>query len=200
MVAEQIAARGVRDARVLAAMERVPRHRFVPEELRAEAYEDHPLPIGDEQTISQPYIVAFMVAALGLPPGARVLEIGAGSGYQAAVLAAAGFHVFTIEIVSSLANEAEKNLSELGLENVHVRHGDGALGWPEDAPYDGIIVAAAPRVVPHALFDQLAMGGRLIVPVGGEVQELWRYVRTHGGFQGEQLLDVRFVPMTGAAK
>lgn len=197
MVASQIAARGIRNQRVLAAMERVPRHRFVPDEFVRESYDDHPVPIGADQTISQPYIVGFMVDALELPAGARVLEIGTGSGYQAAVLAEAGFRVWTIEIVPSLALAAEETLRELGYDQVQVRHGDGTLGWPEDAPFDGIIVAAAPREVPPAFFDQLAMNGSLVVPIGGQMQDLWRYRRTPGGFVGEELLAVRFVPMTG---
>lgn len=198
MVAEQIVARGVRDPRVVAAMGRVPRHLFVPERLRDEAYADHPVPIGQGQTISQPYIVAFMVEALGLAPGARVLEVGTGSGYQAAVLAESGYEVFTVEIRPKLALEAEGALRRLGFTAVHVRHGDGSLGWPEEAPFDGIVGAAAPRTLPPALIEQLAHDGRIIMPVGGEVQDLWRYQRTPGGLRGEELLPVRFVPMTGS--
>jgi protein-L-isoaspartate(D-aspartate) O-methyltransferase len=151
--------------------------------------------------VSQPYIVAFMTEALGLGPGARVLEIGTGSGYQAAVLAEAGFLVWTVEIRPTLAEEAATTLRELGYDEacVHLRCSDGALGWPEAAPFDGILAAAAPCVVPPALLDQLAPGGVLVIPVGEEEQVLWRYRRTPGGFKGEELFAVRFVPMVGGA-
>jgi protein-L-isoaspartate(D-aspartate) O-methyltransferase len=197
MVRDQIASRGVREARVLAAMERVPRHRFVPGRSAQEAYGDYPVAIGDGQTVSQPYIVAYMIEALGLPPGARVLEIGTGCGYQAAVLAETGFQVWTIEIRPRLAEEAAELLERLGYggTRVQVRCGDGNDGWPEAAPFDGIIGAAAARVVPPALLDQLAPTGVLVLPVGVEEQVLWRYRRTPGGFQGEELFAVRFVPM-----
>ena len=202
MVREQIVGRGVRDPRVLAAMACVPRHRFVPDKLVEDAYGDFPVSIAQGQTVSQPYIVAYMTEALGLAPGARVLEIGTGSGYQAAVLAETGFSVWTVEIRPSLADEAEMTLRELGYDEarVHLRCGDGALGWPEAAPFDGILAAAAPRVVPPALLDQLAPGGVLVIPVGEQQQALWRYRRTPGGFKGEELLAVRFVPMVGGSE
>lgn len=201
MVREQIVGRGVRDPRVLAAMACVPRHLFVPDKLGEEAYGDFPVSIAQGQTVSQPYIVAYMTEALGLAPGARVLEIGTGSGYQAAVLAETGFLVWTVEIRPTLADEAEATLRELGYEEAraHLRCGDGALGWPEAAPFDGILAAAAPRVVPPALLDQLGPGGVLVIPVGEDQQALWRYRRTPGGFKGEELLAVRFVPMVGDA-
>lgn len=197
MVAGQIARRGVRDARILGAMERVPRHRFVPGRHVDDAYADAPLPIGFGQTVSQPYIVGCMIEALGLPDGGRVLEIGAGTGYQAAVLAEAGFEVFTIEIIESLATEAEENLKELGYGNVRVRCSDGALGWDEEAPFDGIIAAAAPARVPSRLLDQLGPNGVLVIPIGIDEQELWRYQRTSHGFEKRRLMSVRFVPMVG---
>lgn len=200
MVVEQIQRRGVSDPRVLEAMRRVPRHRFVPQEAIADAYSDHPLPIGHGQTISQPYMVAVMIEALQLPDHGRVLEIGTGCGYEAAVLAEAGFAVFTTEIVPELARAADELLRRLGYAHVQVRCGDGALGWPEAAPFDGIVAAAAPQNVPAALFEQLAPEGRLVIPLGGEVQNLWRYRRTAGGFAGEELFGVRFVPMTGDAR
>jgi protein-L-isoaspartate(D-aspartate) O-methyltransferase len=196
MVDEQIASRGVCDARVLAAMRSVPRHRFVPERMIDEAYADYPLPIGQGQTISQPYIVAFMTEALELTPGARVLEVGTGCGYQAAVLAAAGFRVFTTEIRPVLAEGATSLLRELGHLDIAVRCSDGTLGWPEEAPFEGIVVsAAAADCVPPALFEQLSPAGTLVIPVGREMQILWRYRRTASGWRGEQLLDVRFVPL-----
>ena len=190
--------RGVTDSLTLAALREVPRHAFVPAAHRALAYSDEALPIGHEQTISQPYIVAFMTAALAPRPGLRVLEIGTGSGYQAAVLAQAGCHVWTIEIVGALAREARGRLDTLGYRAVRVRHGDGYLGWPEAAPFEAILLTAAPDSVPPALLAQLAPGGRLVAPVGaeGEVQELVRIVKdAHGVLHREALLPVRFVPM-----
>ena len=172
MVAEQIEARGIRTAGVLEAMRRVPRHRFVPPELEGEAYEDHPLRIGNGQTISQPYIVAYMTDALELEPSHKVLEIGTGSGYQAAVLAERVREVYTIEIVAELADRATRVLRDLGYANVHVRHGDGYAGWLEHAPFDAIMVTAAPDHVPEPLVQQLAPGGRMIIPVGKGNQEL----------------------------
>lgn len=197
MVREQVAARGIRDARVLAAMERVPRHRFIPHWLAGEAYGDHPVAIGQGQTISQPYIVAYMVEALGLAPGARVLEIGTGTGYQAAVLAEAGFRVWSVEVRQELADEADSILRRLGYDasRIKLRCGDGTHGWPEAAPFDGAIGAAAAREVPSDLLNQLAPNGVLVMPIGDEQQVLWRYRRTPGEFKGEQLLAVRFVPM-----
>lgn len=200
MVDMQIRARGVRDARVLEAMRAVPRHRFVPPALQDQAYADTPLPIGLEQTISQPYIVAYMTEALRLPPGAAVLEIGTGSGYQAAVLAEVAREVYSIEIVPELAERSAQVLAELGYDNVHLRTGDGYQGWPEAAPFDGIIVTAAPDHVPPALVDQLAVGARLVIPVGRFSQDMRIVTRTADGSVSETTIPVRFVPMTGEAE
>ena len=172
MVARQIRARGVRDPRVLEAMQTVLRHRFVPDQLQDEAYADTALPIGSDQTISQPYIVAYMTAALQIPAGAKVLEIGTGSGYQAAVLAEIAQAVYTVEIVPTLAERSGRILGQLGYDNVHTRVGDGYRGWPEVAPFDAIIVTAAPDHVPAALVEQLAIGARLVIPVGRFAQEI----------------------------
>lgn len=200
MVQQQIEGRGVRDRNVLHAMLRVQRHLFVPLQMQPYAYLDTPLPIGHEQTISQPYIVGFMSEALKLKPGDRVLEIGTGSGYQAAVLSVLAREVYSIEIVESLANEARERLRQLGYSNVKIRTGDGYRGWPEAAPFDAIIVTAAPDHVPKPLLDQLAVGGRLVVPVGKQFQTLMRIRRTVTGFKTDRLLPVRFVPMTGEAE
>ena len=200
MVRSQIAARGVRDPRVLEALVQVPRDRFVPPEYRRNAYDDSPLPIGYEQTISQPYIVAYMTEALGLRGDERVLEIGTGSGYQAAVLAEIVPEVWSIEIVEPLGERARATLAELGYDNVHVRIGDGYQGWPEEAPFDAIILTAAPDHVPQPLVDQLAVGGRMILPVGRRHQELALLERTPEGVERRELLPVRFVPMTGEAQ
>jgi protein-L-isoaspartate(D-aspartate) O-methyltransferase len=198
MVAEQLRARDVRDPRVLAAMERVPRHLLVPDDVRAEAYEDHPLPIGHGQTISQPYIVGFMTQALDVRPDHRVLEIGTGSGYQAAVLGELAREVYTIEIVEPLAASARVALERLEYRNVYVRAGNGYLGWPEKAPFDRIIVTAAPEEIPPALVEQLAVGGIMAIPVGGGMlQELRILRRTERGMDLLDTLPVRFVPMTG---
>lgn len=200
MVAEQIATarRGVRDPRVLEAMRRVPRHAFVPAALQAEAYADRPLPIGFEQTISQPYVVAFMTEQLALQPGERVLEIGTGSGYQAAVLAVLAHEVRSIEIVPELAERASRDLARLGYTNVFVRAGDGYQGWPEAAPFDAIIVTCAPDHVPRPLVDQLREGGRMIIPVGDQGSQSLHVLRKAGGRVEERaVLPVRFVPMTG---
>ena len=203
MVEEQILRRGVKEARVLRAMRRVPRHLFVPESARARAYEDGPLPIGEGQTISQPYIVAFMTEALEVGPDDRVLDVGTGSGYQAAVLAEIVKEVFSIEILDRLAADATRRLADLGYRNVTVRAGDGWFGWPDKAPFDAILVAAAPEEVPPALIDQLKPGGRLVIPIGGtglaDAQNLLRITRTADGSRREMLLPVRFVPMTGEA-
>jgi protein-L-isoaspartate(D-aspartate) O-methyltransferase len=200
MVHEQILGRGIKDENVLQAMRTVPRHRFISGRLAAEAYTDHPVEIGEGQTVSQPYIVAYMIEALGLAPGARVLEIGTGTGYEAAVLAEAGFRVWSVEVRRALAAEAERILGGLGYGSprVHLRCGDGTLGWPEAAPFDGILGAAAAHHVPPDLLDQLAPDGVLIIPVGDRHQVLWRYRRTASGFHGEELLAVRFVPMVRA--
>jgi protein-L-isoaspartate(D-aspartate) O-methyltransferase len=200
MVEHQLRARGVGDERVLAALRKVPRHRFVPEEMRAFAYEDGPLPIGLRQTISQPYVVAFMSAALELQGDERVLEVGSGSGYQAAILSELAREVFTIEILPALAERARATLEGLGYPNVHVRCGDGYLGWPEEAPFDAIMVTAAPDHVPEPLLEQLAVGGRMILPVGTDAQELVLIRRTAQGYEREAVLPVRFVPMTGLAE
>ena len=200
MVDTQIVAGGVTDQAVVAAMRRVPRHRFMPESHAEDAYGDFPLPIGHDQTISQPFIVAYMTEALKLSPGEKVLEIGTGSGYQAAILAELGAQVFSIEIVKPLAQYAKDNLSKLGYHQVHVRAGDGYEGWPEESPFDAIIITAAPDHVPAPLLDQLAMGGRLMLPVGGYSQNLVMIRRTKEGYQRTELLPVRFVPMTGEAE
>jgi protein-L-isoaspartate(D-aspartate) O-methyltransferase len=200
MVEEQIAARGVRDTRVLAAVRKIPRHLFVPPQMQSYAYADEPLPIGYGQTISQPYIVAFMSEALELKPQDRVLEIGTGSGYQAAVLAELAREVYSIEIVEPLGKEAAERLKRLGYTNVKVRIGDGYRGWPEAAPFDAIMVTAAPNHVPPALVEQLREGGRLVLPVGRFFQDLIRIRRTPEGTRQESLLPVRFVPMVGEAE
>ncbi|MCC6766210.1 MAG: protein-L-isoaspartate(D-aspartate) O-methyltransferase [Deltaproteobacteria bacterium] len=198
MVEEQIAARGVADPAVLAAMRRVPRHEFVPARWRAEAYGDHPLPIGEGQTISQPYIVALMTELAAVRPGARVLEIGTGSGYQAAVLTTLGADVYTIEIVAPLAKSAATTLARLGYRSIHARHGDGYRGWPEAAPFAAIVVTAAPPSVPPALLAQLAPGGRLVIPVGAADQELQVHEKAADGrVKVRSVTPVRFVPMTG---
>ncbi|MFY9821304.1 MAG: protein-L-isoaspartate(D-aspartate) O-methyltransferase [Thermoanaerobaculia bacterium] len=200
MVDRQIAGRGVRDPRVLEAMRTVPREAFVPENLAEYAYDDSPLPIGEEQTISQPYVVALMAEALEVGPEDKVLEIGAGSGYAAAVLSRLGREVYAVERHESLAREAGERLARLGYASVHVRHGDGTLGWPEHAPYDAIVVAAGGPDVPPALLGQLAQGGRLVIPVGPDpsTQDLVRVRRAEGGDVRENLGAVRFVPLIGA--
>jgi protein-L-isoaspartate(D-aspartate) O-methyltransferase len=200
MVTEQIAARGIRDAQVLEAMRAVERHQFVPASERDEAYDDHPLPIGHRQTISQPYIVALMTELAQVGPRSRVLEIGTGSGYQAAVLAKLAKEVWSIEIVEPLARESAERLARLGYRNVTVRAGDGYRGWPEKAPFDAIVVTAAPPEIPQPLLDQLAVGGRLVAPVGDFWQELVVVVRTTSGTRSWRVAGVRFVPMTGEAQ
>ena len=200
MVASQIAARGVRDPATLAAMRRVPRHLFVPDSARALAYQDHPLPIGHGQTISQPYIVAFMTEAARLHGGETVLEVGTGSGYQAAVLAEIAARVFTIEIVAPLAEASAALLERLGYANVSVRAGDGYQGWPEAAPFDAILVTAAAPRIPEPLEQQLKDGGRLVLPLGDEWQELVVVTRRGERFEEERVLPVRFVPMTGKVR
>jgi len=196
MVREQIERRGVVDSRVLRAMESVPRHLFVPESFQTSAYEDAPLPIGEGQTISQPYIVAFMSEAIRPQSTDRVLEIGTGSGYQTAVLSCLVRHVFTIEMRPQLVEPARARLRQIGCANVTVRLGDGHDGWPEEAPFDAILVTAAPRETPQALLDQLAVGGRLVIPLGTLEQELVRLTRREEGLDRETLLPVRFVPLT----
>jgi protein-L-isoaspartate(D-aspartate) O-methyltransferase len=191
----QLQSYGIGDSRVLAAMERVPRHRFVPEELRDRAYGDHPLPIGHEQTISQPYIVAFMTEAARIGPSDRVLEIGTGSGYQAAILAEVAGEVFSIELIPELADGARRVLTELGYSGIQVRTGDGYAGWPEHAPFDAIIVTAAPDHIPPALVEQLRVGRRMVIPVGRGEQEMLVVTRTATGIERESVFPVRFVPM-----
>ena len=200
MVGDQLRARDITDGRVLDAMLKVPRHLFVPEPQRALAYGDHPLPIGHDQTISQPYIVAFMTQGLKLGPTHRVLEIGTGSGYQAAILGLLVKEVYTIEIIEPLATRASATLAGLGHKNVHVRHGNGYLGWPEHAPFDRIMVTAAPDEVPPALVEQLRVGGLMAIPVGTSYQELRIMRRTDTGLETLETLPVRFVPMTGKPK
>lgn len=204
MVEKQIRQRGITDARVIAALEKVERHRFVPAPQRRAAYADTPLPIGQGQTISQPYIVARMTELLELRPGDKVLEIGTGSGYQAAVLAEvvgpAG-QVYTIEIVGPLGRQARATLEQLGYQNIHARIGDGYKGWPDQAPFDAIIVTAAPPEVPRPLLEQVKVGGRIVLPVGAVWQDLQVLTkRADGTFDRQNVLPVRFVPMTGEAQ
>ena len=199
MVRGQIAQREVADASVLAAMRRTPRHEFVLPEYLSQAYADHPLPIGYGQTISQPYIVALMSESLQIQPGGRVLEIGTGSGYQAAVLAEMGVEVYTVEIVPELARQATQRLAALGYDNIRVRQADGYYGWEEHAPYDAIIVTAAPDHLPQPLTLQLKEGGRLVVPIGpqGAVQTLWLFEKHADELLATNLGAVSFVPLTG---
>ena len=197
MVEQQILNRDIKAPMVVQAMRKVPRHRFVPASVRHLAYADHPLPIGSEQTISQPYIVAYMTEAAGISPTDKVLEIGTGSGYQAAVLGEIAREVFTIEIIPELAEGARSILAELGYGNVHVKAGNGYLGWPEHAPFDAILVTAAPEEVPQALVDQLAVGGKMVVPVGATNQDMMIIERTQRGVVERKTIPVRFVPMTG---
>ncbi len=197
---DQLAASGIADASVLRAMRAVPRHELVPAERRPDAYDDRPLPIGESQTISQPWIVARMTELIRPRRGMRVLEIGTGSGYQAAVLAELGVELYTMEIVEPLAVRARKDLDRLGYRKVRTRIGDGFAGWPEAAPFDAIIVTAAPPEVPPPLKAQLAVGGRLVIPVGEGAQELRVLTRTRTGFRQETVAPVRFVPMTGRAQ
>jgi protein-L-isoaspartate(D-aspartate) O-methyltransferase len=201
MVERQLKARDIKDERVLAAMSKVPREEFVPADERGEAYEDGPLPIGHGQTISQPYIVAFMTEQLRLKPSDRVLEIGTGSGYQAAILAELVSGIYSVEIVEPLARAAEATLQRLGYKNVHVKIGDGYKGWPEAAPFDAIIVTCAPDKVPHPLTDQLKDGGRMVIPVGGRfAQELYLLEKKNGQLKESVTLPVRFVPMLREAE
>lgn len=201
MVQSQMRGRGITDERVLRAMETVPRHRFVPPHLQSSAYSDHPLPIGRGQTISQPYIVALMTSESRPQPQTRALDVGTGSGYQAAVLSELCAQVYSIEIVNELANAAKARLATLGYENVTVRGGDGYLGWPEQAPFDVIIVAAAPDHIPKPLLDQLATGGRLVIPVGRHFQDLLVVEkRPDGTLHQRKVAPVAFVPMTGEAQ
>ena len=200
MVERQIRARGISEPAVLEALAAVPRNRFVPAELAPRAYDDTPLPIGYDQTISQPYVVAFMTEAAALTPDAKVLDIGTGSGYQAAVLAEIVGQVYSIEIVPELAERSRRLLADLSYDNVEVRTGDGYRGWPDEAPFDAIVVAAAPDHVPPALVEQLAIGARLVIPVGRFTQEILIVTKTADGSTTEAVLPVRFVPMTGEAQ
>lgn len=197
MVATQVERRGISNPAVLAAMRTVPRHRFVPEPLRALAYDDHPLPIGENQTISQPYLVALMTTLIRPTRGMKVLEVGTGSGYQAAVLSCCVGEVYSIEVVPALGRRADLLLKQLGYRNVHVRIGDGYDGWPEHAPFDAVVLTAAPERVPKPLLDQLRVGGRLIAPVGRGVQNLVMMTKSRQGIVTEVIDAVQFVPMTG---
>jgi len=201
MVEEQLKPRGIHDERVLAAMAKVPREAFVPENMRAQSYADSALPIGHDQTISQPFIVAYMTEQLRLQPSDRVLEIGTGSGYHAAVLAELAKEVYTVEIVEPLAKEASARLARLDYNNAHVKIGDGYQGWPEVAPFDAIIVTCAPDKVPEPLAQQLKEGGRMIIPVGSGMmdQQLYLLEKTNGELAQRAILPVRFVPMAGEA-
>lgn len=195
MVDTQIETRGVKDEKVLAAMRKVPRHLFVPENMKFYAYQDEPLLIGEGQTISQPYIVAYMSEALQLKGHERVLEVGTGSGYQAAILAEIVKEVFSVELLESLSLHAQDVLKKLSYKNIHFKVGDGTLGWKEHAPYDAIIVTAAPPKVPKALQDQLITGGRMVIPVGAAFQELVLVTKEKRKFKKKKLLPVRFVPL-----
>ena len=196
MVREQIEARGIKSPKVLEALRKVERHRFVPKPYRLQAYIDYPLPIGEEQTISQPYIVALMTEALDLDSSSKVLEVGTGSGYQAAVLAEICNSVYTIEIIESLGKKAKTLLTQLGYKNVHVKIGDGYKGWEAFSPFDGIIVTCAPTHIPEPLKEQLAEGGKMVIPVGGrQVQELVLLSKEKGRLIQRSIIPVRFVPM-----
>ena len=197
MVLQQVVRRGVRDPRVLAAMRKVERHRFINESQRPAAYGDHPLPVGEGQTISQPYIVALMTEALRLEGGETVLEVGTGSGYQTAILAELVEEVYSIEFLPNLADQAGAIMEELGYRNVHIRVGDGNHGWAEHAPYEGILVTASPPRVPPRLLEQLVEGGRLVIPVGITSQELEVHTKEADGVRVERVATVRFVPLVG---
>ncbi len=198
MIQSQLVARGIQDARLLEAMRKVPRHLFVEEAMKDQAYSDYPLPIGEKQTISQPYIVALMTEALELRGHEKVLELGTGSGYQAAILAELAHRVFSIERIPSLAHRANQNLQKLGYKNVIIRVTDGTLGWPEEAPFDGILVTAGSPQIPQPLIDQLVVGGRLIIPVGDRLsQDLVLVERTPEGIEKTSLGGVRFVDLVG---
>ena len=195
MVRSQLAARGIKDAKVLEAMNKVPRHMFVPESMLSHAYSDEPLPIGENQTISQPFIVAYMTEVLELQGRERVLEIGTGSGYQTAILAEIAQQVFTVELVEVLSKRAQETLKEMKYTNIHFKIGDGTFGWEERGPFDAIMVTAAPDKVPHSLEEQLKISGRMIIPVGAAIQELVLITRLKKKFKRKKLLPVRFVPL-----
>ncbi|MDA2919591.1 protein-L-isoaspartate(D-aspartate) O-methyltransferase [Desulfobacterota bacterium AH_259_B03_O07] len=199
MLETQIISRGIKDPSVIKAMLKVPRHKFVPEKLRNLAYNDSPVPIGMDQTISQPYIVALMTELLQLKENDKVLEVGTGSGYQAAILAEMGCEVYTIEILEPLSLKAQKIMKELGYSKIHLKTGDGYRGWPEYSLFDAIIVSAAPEHTPQSLIDQLKVGGRLVIPVGDLYQELILIHKTDKGIEKKNVTPVRFVPMTGEA-
>ena len=200
MVADQIERRGVRDPQVIAAMRQVPRHLFVPKALRGMSYSDRPLPIGEGQTISQPYVVALMTELLAPTGEEKVLEIGTGSGYHAAVLSRVVGEVYTLEIVPGLGSRAARLLEGLGYDNVHVRIGDGYHGWPDEEPFDAMVLTAAPEEVPPPLIDQLRLGGKIVVPLGGDDQELIVLTKGEQGLRRQRITPVRFVPMTGKAQ
>lgn len=195
MVEYQIRRRGISDRKVLGAMLKVPRHLFVPDQLKELAYGDEPLPIGEGQTISQPYIVAYMTEVLKFRGKEKVLEIGTGSGYQTAILAEMVKEVYTVELIPELSRRAQAVLQELGYKNIRFRVGDGTLGWPENAPYDAILVSAAPASVPPTLVEQLKVGSRMIIPVGTDIQELVLVTRKETGWDEQRLIGVRFVPL-----
>ena len=200
MVEDQIVSRGIKDERVVNAMLEVPRHEFVPEDWKDYSYSDGPIPIGMGQTISQPYIVAIMTELMGVKEGDKVLEIGTGSGYQAAVLAAMGCNVYTIEILGELTGRARNVIEKLGYNNVHFKVGDGYEGWEEHSPYDAITATASPAEIPHPLVDQLKQGGRMVLPVGKDHQELKLITKTEDGMETKDIIPVAFVPMTGRAE
>ena len=197
MVENQIVSRGIQDARVIKAMLKVKRHLFVPKDYLDSAYSDKPIPIEKEQTVSQPYMVALMTELLNSSPGKKILEIGTGSGYQSAILAETGCDLYTIEIIEDIAVNARKTLEKLGYSNIKYRIGDGYRGWKENAPFEGIIVTAAPADIPDKLIEQLSQGGRMIIPVGDLSQELLLIENTNEGVKRKKITAVRFVPMTG---
>lgn len=199
MIKFQLLSRGIEDKNVLEAMRKVPRDKFVSDRQKDQAYLDSPLPIDEGQTISQPYIVAYMTEMAGIDKNSRVLEIGTGSGYQSAVLSEIVKDVYTVEIIKSLGEKAKELFEDLEYKNIHCKISDGYYGWPEEGPYDAIIVTAAPNGVPEPLLSQLKIGGRLIIPVGSIIQELVKIVRTEDGFERDSLIGVRFVPFTGKA-
>jgi len=195
MVSSQLAARGIKDPKILDAMKKVPRHLFVPEDMLSHAYSDEPLPIGEGQTISQPYIVAYMTEVLALQGGERVLEIGTGSGYQTAILAEIAQKVFTVELIEALSLRAQETLKKLKYTNILYKIGDGTYGWDGHAPFDAIMVTAAPDKVPRSLEEQLKIGGKMIIPVGSGIQELVFVNRGKKRFKRKKMLPVRFVPL-----
>jgi protein-L-isoaspartate(D-aspartate) O-methyltransferase len=195
MVSTQIAGRGISDEKILAAMRKVPREKFIPEDLKDYAYGDYPVPIGYGQTISQPYIVAYMTQAVKIAPGDRVLEVGTGSGYQAAIIAEIAEEVFTVDIIENLTKTAQKRLEDMGYRNIKFKCVDGYKGWRDNAPFDVIVVTAAPPEMPEELIGQLKTGGRMIVPVGENMQDLWLITKTESGYDKDKLIPVQFVPM-----